>query len=172
MSEPGQQVRPETAALTKDDYEPQGTVEEMGIPQPDGAGGLVLPPAPADEGSQDEEVKEVEGRREFPNPETVGESSRTEKPPDWTPRGSRQHDLLPEIGRLAREIVRNGEEKVAVAVGAYNSVRLAFRSSSSADRDRLTGIFELLTQHYLRKKRRYCSACDQQLCRRAGWMIR
>lgn len=31
---------------------------------------------------------------------------------------------LPEIGRLAREIVRNCEEKVALAVGAYNSVRV------------------------------------------------
>lgn len=30
--------------------------------------------------------------------------------------------LLPEIARLAKEIVRNGEEKVAVAMGAYNSV--------------------------------------------------
>lgn len=30
--------------------------------------------------------------------------------------------FLPEIGRLAREIVRNCEEKVAVAQGAYNSV--------------------------------------------------
>jgi hypothetical protein len=35
------------------------------------------------------------------------------------PRPSR---FLPEIGRLAREIVRNCEEKVAVAQGAYNSV--------------------------------------------------
>jgi hypothetical protein len=30
--------------------------------------------------------------------------------------------LLPEIARLAREMVKNGEEKVAVAIGAYNSV--------------------------------------------------
>lgn len=30
--------------------------------------------------------------------------------------------LLPEIARLAREMVKNGEEKVAVAQGAYNSV--------------------------------------------------
>lgn len=35
---------------------------------------------------------------------------------------NRGWELLPEIARLAKEMVKNGEEKVAVAQGAYNSV--------------------------------------------------
>jgi hypothetical protein len=34
---------------------------------------------------------------------------------------TRGWELLPEIARLAKEMVKNGEEKVAVAQGAYNS---------------------------------------------------
>ena len=96
-------------------------VAEMGVPYPDGAGGLVLPPPLINEASVAEEVEEIAGRREFPNPEADKET--LVAPIDNRP--SQPHNLLPEIGRLAREIVRTGEEKVAVAVGAYNSVRLS-----------------------------------------------
>ena len=96
-----------------------GPVQEMGVPHPDGAGGLVLQPPLTDNASEAEEVEEIEGRREFPGPEP--EREMLVAPVE--PRTPQPHDLLPEIGRLAREIVRTGEEKVAVAVGAYNSVR-------------------------------------------------
>jgi hypothetical protein len=43
--------------------------------------------------------------------------------------------LLPEIGRLSREIVRNCEEKVALAVGAYNSVRSLYNICGGASAD-------------------------------------
>ena len=39
-----------------------------------------------------------------------------------TKKENRGWTLLPEIARLAKEMVKNGEEKVAVAQGAYNSV--------------------------------------------------
>jgi hypothetical protein len=39
-----------------------------------------------------------------------------------TKKRNRGWELLPEIARLAKEMVKNGEEKVAVAQGAYNSV--------------------------------------------------
>lgn len=132
-------------------------VEEMGIPLPDGAGGLCLPP-PADDESEAEAVEEVEGRREFPRAEAVGEATSTLKQPDPSLRNSHPYDTLPDIGRLAREIVRNGEEKLAVAVGAYNSVSSAIDIQwFMADKIRSTGISERLTLHYLRKKRRSSS---------------
>ena len=53
--------------------------------------------------------------------DTEQNNKETVPSPDTRLRPSR---FLPEIGRLAREIVRNCEEKVAVATGAYNSVRL------------------------------------------------
>lgn len=42
--------------------------------------------------------------------------------PEGSVGGNQAWNLLPEIARLAREMVKNGEEKVAVAQGAYNSV--------------------------------------------------
>ncbi|KAK4685121.1 hypothetical protein P7C73_g5037, partial [Tremellales sp. Uapishka_1] len=97
-------------------------------PLPDGEGGLVLPPPTTDLPS--------EPRNDFPprSPSTsfpgnaIASSSRlaSAKPI------ARPGDLLPEIARLARELVRNGEEKVAVAVGAYNSIDRHIRALDSA----------------------------------------
>lgn len=109
--------------------------EDMGMPVPDGQGGVLLPAA-------DEPEEPVEERLSFPDapaeanggpegtsisvpreanaeagPSTVNETglSREEQPV--------YIDVLPEIGKLSREIVRNAEEKLAIAVGAYNTVR-------------------------------------------------
>jgi len=120
------------------------SVMEIGIPASDGQGGEVMP-APEPEVEVDIEMSaegEVEaeqtttteeGRLAFPArspnlpdtnalPESIedrtqGVAEKTELKKDncgWK--------LLPEIARLAREMVKNGEEKVAVAQGAYNSV--------------------------------------------------
>ncbi|WVQ95037.1 hypothetical protein IAU59_002129 [Kwoniella sp. CBS 9459] len=47
-------------------------------------------------------------------------------------RGDGPHKHLPEIARLAREVVRTAEEKVAVAVGAYNAIDRHIRALDSA----------------------------------------
>ncbi|KAK8854724.1 hypothetical protein IAR55_003463 [Kwoniella newhampshirensis] len=65
----------------------------------------------------------------------LAKSSSAPSPPSDT-RNSRRpegpHMQLPEIARLAREIVRTGEEKVAVAVGAYNAIDRHIRALDSA----------------------------------------
>jgi hypothetical protein len=92
------------------------------------------------------DLNETPGRLEFPHPveeeeaqaqdvapgassrdgdvgrRGVGVSLKMENPAEKRPLPL-PYLLLPEIGKLAKEMVRNGEEKVAVAVGAYNSVR-------------------------------------------------
>lgn len=83
----------------------------------------------------------VEARRKFPSvspdrpgvenlpPQAIRQTTadQSEKP------GPRKEawKLLPEIARLAREMVKNGEEKVAVAQGAYNSVFHRFTPGST-----------------------------------------
>jgi hypothetical protein len=112
--------------------------EDLGLPVPDGQGGVLLPPA-------DEPEEPVEERRSFPDtpgaprasatvPEgsiptagadaNAGAEASTPDHPALS-RGSPPAyiDVLPEIGKLSREIVRNAEEKLAIAVGAYNTVR-------------------------------------------------
>ncbi|ODN98274.1 hypothetical protein L198_03517 [Cryptococcus wingfieldii CBS 7118] len=42
------------------------------------------------------------------------------------------HSLLPEIARLSRELVRTNDEKVAVAIGAYNAIDRHIRALDSA----------------------------------------
>ncbi|ODN83485.1 hypothetical protein L202_01621 [Cryptococcus amylolentus CBS 6039] len=42
------------------------------------------------------------------------------------------HSLLPEIARLSRELVRTSDEKVAVAIGAYNAIDRHIRALDSA----------------------------------------
>ncbi len=122
MDKPSPPVPPGAALAPNNGEAQREGVEEMGIPQPDGASGMVLPPLP-EAGSEEEVIEEVEGRREFPRSVPRGESfTAAKRKAEERTRPNRSHHLLPEIGRLAREIVRNGEEKVAVAVGAYNSV--------------------------------------------------
>ena len=80
--------------------------------------------------------------------------------------------FLPEIGRLAREIVRNCEEKVAVAQGAYNSVGLnrhlppspaylLLDGSAAVLMDRLTATSERSILIYPHKKPPSSSASGQ-----------
>lgn len=134
--------------MRKGDGEPHP--EWLGVPVPDGQGGLVLPPtaSPTANGEMvstqrpDVDLDEPARRREFPHPlenepaqdlapgESSGDGHRggggvSLKLEDAAERRSLPlpYLLLPEIGKLAKEMVRNGEEKVAVAVGAYNSVR-------------------------------------------------
>lgn len=63
--------------------------------------------------------------------------------------------LLPEIARLAREMVKNGEEKVAVAQGAYNSVSPYSQLSLSTELilGRLTDISVRSTLRFLHRRR-------------------
>jgi hypothetical protein len=71
-----------------------------------------------------------EGRRAFPavspsKPEAdvlPPQAIRHDSQKSMAETKSKGSALLPEIARLAREMVKNGEEKVAVAIGAYNSV--------------------------------------------------
>ena len=122
----GQLPVPPYAAAPNGDTAEHQTAERMGVPQSDGAGGLVLPPLiQTADGLELEDVDAVARRKAFPHAETSGHPTQhAEEPAMRRPssRAARPSDLLPEIGRLAREIVRNGEEKLAVAVGAYNSV--------------------------------------------------
>lgn len=79
-------------------------------------------------------IEEDQGRRPFPSisptaPEAdvlPPQALRLDEPESSSVgaryKASRKWELLPEIARLARDMVKNGEEKVAVAQGAYNSV--------------------------------------------------
>lgn len=94
--------------------------EDLGIPQPDGQGGLLLPPTNPDDSTDNI------GPLAFPDSSAPNAPPAAEKNGESTSASIDRTipgHLLPEIGRLAREIVRNGEEKVAVALGAYNAVR-------------------------------------------------
>lgn len=88
------------------------------------------------------EVEQVIGaRRAFPSfspnhpeadllpPQSIHQAS---TPTPQLPIGQDAWKLLPEIARLAREMVKNGEEKVAVAQGAYNSVSHLPRSPNQS----------------------------------------
>ncbi|WVQ71955.1 hypothetical protein IAR50_001497 [Cryptococcus sp. DSM 104548] len=63
-----------------------------------------------------------------PQPETSAAASQQtsfQRPPG-------PHSLLPEIARLSRELVRTSDEKVAVAIGAYNAIDRHIRALDSA----------------------------------------
>ena len=129
-------------APNADEVQPNGhapvSTEDDPAPVPDGEGGLIVPAA--EEAEADEVEEQVEDRRAFPtegepndvemaDEAAVGEASADQdKTPAREDVDAEEQDsgraslLLPEIGRLAREMVRNGEEKVALAVGAYNAV--------------------------------------------------
>lgn len=80
----------------------------------------------------------VEARRKFPSvspdrpgvenlpPQAIRQTTSDKPAPS---KGKEAWKLLPEIAKLAREMVKNGEEKVAVAQGAYNSVCHLFTQS-------------------------------------------
>lgn len=99
--------------------------EDLGKPLPDGQGGLLLPAHNPDAGI------EQSARLPFPDTDaalrinTKGREQNGETPSMAGKGQTRPGVLLMDIGRLAREIVRNGEEKVAVAVGAYNAVSMS-----------------------------------------------
>ena len=122
------------------------SVMEIGVPESDGQGGEVMPAPEPEEAVADIEVSAEEKTTEAEQT-TLAEEGRpssptrsptrpeTNVPPEDTNHStqeitekkelSKDNDgwkLLPEIARLAREMVKNGEEKVAVAQGAYNSV--------------------------------------------------
>ena len=117
----------------------------MGVPESDGHGGQVMPAPPPAQVVEDIPAteSEIEGEAEVaqveepvralddlglfssasptrPEAEAIKQDSlemeQSEK------KRNRGWELLPEIARLAKEMVKNGEEKVAVAQGAYNSV--------------------------------------------------
>lgn len=130
--------------------------EAEGVPVPDGQGGLVLPPVetngdvpPAEEHHvpipfpwapatppggdltptlmpADEDSNPTPSVPQ-PSVAPISRRSAAQQPPSTGP-----HTVLPHIARLAREILRTGEEKVAVALGAYNSIDRHIRALDSA----------------------------------------
>jgi hypothetical protein len=127
-------------------HEP-ASVMDMGVPESDGQGGQVMPaPEPetevgdVDMNGESEEVEVAqtvsagEGRLAFPAvspsrpeadvlpPQAIKEDPKEVVAEAIAKKENRGWTLLPEIARLAKEMVKNGEEKVAVAQGAYNSV--------------------------------------------------
>ena len=122
------------------------SVMDIGVPESDGQGGEVMPaPDPEEavadiEMSTEEKAIEAEqttlaGEGRPPSPTRSPTRPETNVPPEDTNDNTQEvaekkepakdnngWKLLPEIARLAREMVKNGEEKVAVAQGAYNSV--------------------------------------------------
>jgi hypothetical protein len=117
--------KPSTNLDTSEQSQPELTdPSEMGVPLPDGAGGLVLPNV------LDVTTGLVIDRSHAPLSFPARETSHAQRSGSVAGPSRLQDigdkpvaaELLPEIGRLAREIVRNGEEKLALAIGAYNSV--------------------------------------------------
>lgn len=120
---------------------------EPGIPKADGAGGLIIscvpereaparakfPPLPSSpivqpSGAFKNDAQNIDSLAQTPAP--LAHSSSTQLKASRPPG---PHSLLPEISRLAREIVRTSDEKVAVAIGAYNAVSLSLRFASIAN---------------------------------------
>jgi hypothetical protein len=133
--------------------------EALGVPLPDGQGGLLLPariglveddwptsdrnhfpstPGKSTpggiEGDSTDQNGAVDanlspsGQRKVPGQEDdAGPSKPSRARGEQSASAGRPSDLLPSIGRLVKDLVRNGEEKVAVAIGAYNAVSRCHR---------------------------------------------
>lgn len=121
---------------------------EPGMPIADGAGGLIIscvpepqrvaparakfPPLPSSpiaqpSGAFKNDVRNIDSLAQTAVPrEHSSTPLKASRPPG-------PHSLLPEISRLVREIVRTSDEKVAVAIGAYNAVSLSLRFASIAN---------------------------------------
>lgn len=122
---------------------------EPGMPIADGAGGLIIscvpesqrvaparakfPPLPSSpiaqpSGAFKNDVQNIDSLAQTAVPREHSSSTplKASRPPG-------PHSLLPEISRLVREIVRTSDEKVAVAIGAYNAVSLSLRFASIAN---------------------------------------
>ncbi|OCF31556.1 hypothetical protein I316_06755 [Kwoniella heveanensis BCC8398] len=132
----------------------EGRQQVPGVPLPDGQSGLFIhvnpaepDNAPPNEAKEPVQTQKPEPRKEG-NPEAQaqdqaqaqGQASQLAEQPGTSSstaqekrkRGDGPHKHLPEIARLAREVVRTAEEKVAVAVGAYNAIDRHIRALDSA----------------------------------------
>jgi hypothetical protein len=131
--------KPSTTLNPEDTLNPQPEVqnaEALGVPIPDGQGGLILPnlaKVVAEEAPDTAEplAKSMAHQatptdhKHLDQDETLpgrAVSAPQALAPSIADKGRKASVVMAEISRLAREIVRNGEEKVAVAAGAYNSV--------------------------------------------------
>ncbi|WWD19131.1 hypothetical protein CI109_103589 [Kwoniella shandongensis] len=135
------------------------TQQTPGVPIPDGAGGLLVSDAPATDTQEASDTARLEFPSSSAEKQETGDVATnaadvavTISPPAPPPANDKHTPLaaaasseivikarpdgpyktLPEIARLAREIVRTGEEKVAVAVGAYNAIDRHIRALDSA----------------------------------------
>lgn len=150
---------------------------DSGVPEMDGQGYEVIP-APELEAEradiemvteektvgEEQGIQADEARLAFPpksptlpeadvDPQPIKEDTQEVEEKTETKKENRGWALLPEISRLAKEMVKNGEEKVAVAQGAYNSVRPPNHMYIQGKTDdRLTDISEPLIPHYQHKK--------------------
>ncbi|KAL0247204.1 hypothetical protein I308_104239 [Cryptococcus tetragattii IND107] len=137
---PLQEILEEDPSLTNEKQ------REPGIPKADGAGGLIIscvpergaparakfPPLPSSpivqpSGAFENDAQNIDSLAQTPAPRAHSSSTplKASRPPG-------PHSLLPEISRLVREIVRTSDEKVAVAIGAYNAVDRHIRALDSA----------------------------------------
>lgn len=116
---------------------------EPGVPLADGADGLIISCLPESQANVPPRAKfptlpssptaqhnGVVGNDD-PNINSVAQAAasqyRSSSIPLRASRPAGPHSLLPEISRLVREIVRTSDEKVAVAIGAYNAVSLCLK---------------------------------------------
>ncbi|AFR96550.2 PHD-finger protein [Cryptococcus neoformans C23] len=121
---------------------------EPGVPLADGADGLIISCLPESQANVPPRAKfptlpssptaqhnGVVGNDD-PNINSVAQAAasqyRSSSIPLRASRPAGPHSLLPEISRLVREIVRTSDEKVAVAIGAYNAVDRHIRALDSA----------------------------------------
>jgi hypothetical protein len=144
MSAPDTAATPITGAGQR--AEDESIVAQDPVPEPNGsplgmeeAYAIMDAEAEEDIGEVEQVIEEDQGRRPFPlvspsRPEAAflpPQAIRQDEPESSTARRnkdkvSRGWALLPEIAKLAKDMVKNAEEKVAVAQGAYNSVSFPF----------------------------------------------
>nr|XP_019011557.1 uncharacterized protein I206_03657 [Kwoniella pini CBS 10737]OCF50338.1 hypothetical protein I206_03657 [Kwoniella pini CBS 10737] len=125
LQEPRDELPQET---TKDDVPPR----------------LEFPPRSEDSVSEKKQVRDNEDSMQIVGPGATGispplpvENGQSSKETLQAENKKRKrqdgpHAHLPEIARLSREVIRTAEEKVAVAVGAYNAIDRHIRALDSA----------------------------------------